>query len=110
MKRRNGHVVISCCAVLAAMLSATLAHAQFVRGGGEWTTNGGDAQRSAWVRTDPKISKASMEKPGFAFLWKQKVNNDARQWNSLTPVVLMDRYIGYRGFRSLGYVGASSDT
>src|SRR4051794_12520567 len=103
MKKRNGPVVISCF-----LLCAALANGQG-RGGGDWTTSGNDAQRSSWVRSDPKISKAGMEKPGFAFLWKQKLNNDARQLNSLTQAVLMDRYIGYRGFRSLGYVGGSSD-
>jgi outer membrane protein assembly factor BamB len=51
----------------------------------------------------------SMQKPGFQFLWKLKLNNDPRQLNSLTPPVLMDRYIGYKGFRSLGFVGGSSD-
>src|SRR5947209_1292864 len=102
--RWNGHVVISCCALAAG----AAVHAQG-RGGNDWTTAGNDAQRSSWVRTDPKISPAGMAKPGFAFLWKQKLANDARQLNSLTSAVLMDRYIGYRGFRALGYVGGSSD-
>src|SRR5947208_8458541 len=105
MKTRNGQVVISSC---CALLYVTGAFGQG-RGGGDWTTSGNDAQRSGWVRNDPKISKAGMEKPGFAFLWKQKVNNDARQLNSLTQAVMLDRYIGYRGFRALGYVGGSSD-
>ena len=48
-----------------------------------------------------------MAKPGFAFLWKQKVAYDDEQLNSLTEAVLMDRYIGYRGFRSLAHLGAS---
>ncbi len=26
------------------------------RGGAEWTTSGGDAQRSSWIRSDPRIS------------------------------------------------------
>src|SRR5436190_2899611 len=106
MNKRNGSVVISCCC--CALLCAVPANGQG-RGGGDWTTSGNDAQRSSWVRNDPKISKAGMEKPGFSFLWKQKLVNDARQLNSLTQAVLMDRYIGYRGFRSLGYVGGSSD-
>ncbi len=51
-----------------------------------------------------------MQKPGFQFLWKLQLNNQAKQLNSLTPAVLLDRYIGYRGFRSLGFVGGSSDS
>ena len=58
-------------AVLTAMVTS---HAQG-RGGGAWTTAGGDAQRTASVRTDPKISTASMQKPGFQFLWKRKLDS-----------------------------------
>ena len=42
---------------------------------GDWMTVNGDAQRSSWVRSDPKISRESMQKPGFTFLWKLKLNN-----------------------------------
>src|SRR6185312_10397978 len=100
MRIRVGHAALSCC---CALLCASASYAQFGRGGGEWTTSGNDAQRSSWVRSDPKISKADMQKPGFAFLWKQKLATDNRQLNSLTSTVLLDRYIGYRGFRALGF-------
>ncbi|HXA50908.1 MAG TPA: PQQ-binding-like beta-propeller repeat protein [Candidatus Acidoferrum sp.] len=106
MTRRNGQVVISSC---CALLCAAGAYAQGGRGGSDWATAGNDAQRSGWVRTDAKISLASMEKPGFAFLWKQKLASDPKQLNSLTEAVLLDRYIGYRGFRSLAHVGASGN-
>src|SRR5262249_21520501 len=86
---------------------AVVAFAQ--RAGVDWTTSGNDAQRSSWVRTDPKISVESLRKPGFQFLWKIKLDNDPRQLHSLTPVILLDKYTGYRGHKSLGFVGASSD-
>src|SRR2546422_3485763 len=79
------------------------------RGGQEWLTSNVDAQRSSWIRTDSKISKESMQKPGFQFLWKMKLDNEAKQLNSLTQPVLLDRLIGYRGFKSLAFVGGSSD-
>src|SRR5215510_11462191 len=79
------------------------------RGGQDWTTSNGDAQRSSWVRTDAKISKETMQKPGFQFLWKIKLKNEAKQLNSLTPPSTLERLIGYRGFRMLGFVGGSSD-
>ncbi len=82
------------------LLVTSLAQAQF-RGGPDWTTAGGDAQRSSWVRTDPKISPAAMEKPGFQLAWKLPLKGD------LGPAVLLDRYIGYRGFRSLAFVAGS---
>ncbi len=74
------------------------------RGGTDWSTNGGDAQRSYWVRTDPKISAATMAKPGFQFMWKVKLKNEP-----LSAPVLMDRYIGYRGFRTYAFAGGRGE-
>ncbi len=76
--------------------------------GGDWTTVGFDAQRSSWVRRDAKISSESLQKPGFQLVWKRKLDNTPRQLNALTPPALFDFYIGYRGFRSLGFLGGSS--
>ena len=78
----------------------------------DWMTSNGDAQRSAWIRADAKISKESIEKKGqegFQFLWKLKLKNTPRQLNSLMPPSTLERLIGYRGFRMLGFVGGSSD-
>lgn len=66
-------------------------------------TTGFDAQRSNWVRSDSKISRESLSKPGFALVWKMKIGGAP-----LTPPALMDFYIGYRGFRTLGFFGAVS--
>ena len=38
-----------------------------------------------------------------------KFDNDARQLNSLTQPVLLDRLIGFRGFKALAFVGGSAD-
>ncbi len=73
-------------------------------------TSGMDGQRSGWLRSDSKISDASMKKPGFQYLWKLKLNGQPKQLNSLTAPALLDFYIGYRGFRTLGFFGTSSDT
>ena len=97
---------LAAAAVLTALLP-TVAVAQ--RGSGDWMTSGFDAQRSYWVRNDEKISKASMAKPGFGLLWKTKPANVARQLNALTPPALLDFYISYRGFRTLGFFGGSDD-
>ena len=95
-------------AVSGALLSG-IAHAQFGRGAGEWNTAGGDAHRSFWTPTDGKISRASLAKPGFAMTWKVKLDNAPRASNALTPSLIMTGYIGYRGFRSLGFLSGSSD-
>src|SRR5436309_698930 len=96
-------------AILALISGAGVAHAQFGRGAGDWNTVGGDAQRSNWVRSAAKISKNALEKPGFASIWKVKVDNSPKQGNALTPALVMTGYIGYRGFRSLAFLGGSSD-
>src|SRR5262245_62856918 len=95
-----------------AMLAGML-HAQG-RGGAEWTTTGFDAQRSAWVRTDPRISVQTMTKGGdfgsFKFLWKLKLEYDPKAPTALTPPVLLDRIIGFRGFKSIAFVATQSET
>ena len=81
--------------------------AQFGRGAGDWMTAGIDAQRSSWIRTDGKISSAALQKPGFELLWKMKLDGGAKE--SFAAPMLLNSYIGYRGFRSLAYVGLSSN-
>jgi len=94
--------------VIASACGAALVHAQG-RGGGEWTTSQGDAQRSSWVRTDARLTKDAVQKGELKFLWKMKLDNETRQLNSLTTPVLMDRLISHRGFKALAFVGASAE-
>ena len=96
-------------AAFVVAMCAFPAHAQFGRGVGDYSTIGGDAQRSSWVRTDAKISPAALQKPGFELIWKVKLEGDARQANALTPAALLTFYIGYRGFRALAFSGGSAD-
>ena len=88
--------------------SVAFLHAQG-RGGAEWTTSGFDAQRSHWLRGDARLTKEAVQKGEFAHLWSMKIENANRQLNSLTPPVLLDRLIGYRGFKSLAFFGGSDD-
>ena len=78
--------------VMASACGAVIVEAQG-RGGGEWTTSQGDAQRSSWVRTDVRLTRDAVQKGELKFLWKMKLDNEARQLNSLTTPVLMDRLI-----------------
>src|SRR5262252_5149450 len=106
--RRFGSAIIICFACLVVLTGEARAQR-----GIDWMTGNGDAQRTAWVRADAKISKESLQdpkrKPGFQLLWKLKLNNKPRQLNSLTAPATLERLIGYRGFRMLGFVGGSSD-
>src|SRR5207247_3692697 len=59
-------------------------HAQVGRGTTEWLTAGADAQRTFWIRTDPRISVASMSQPGFERQWVAKLDNRTRGVNGLS--------------------------
>jgi hypothetical protein len=91
-----------------ALAAASAAFAQG-RGGPNWATTGSDAQRTSWVKTDPRISSDSMRKPGFQLLWKAKLENQPRQLESLTQPMLLPNIISYKGFKALAFVGGSSD-
>lgn len=85
------------CKMISALLLAMPLYAQ-------WNTAGADAQRSSWVRSDPKISRSRLQSPGFDLVWKLKLGGA-----SLTPVAVIDRYIGYRGFRAMGFLAGNAD-
>lgn len=90
------------------LLGATL-YAQVGRGGSEWLTARGDAQRTSWIRTDPKISVESMSSPGFELQWSAKLDmstNRARQLNGLTQGVTAN---GVTLFVPMSIVGGSSN-
>ena len=63
---------------VTSLFVASLALAQVGRGGSQWLTASGDAQRTSWVRTDDKISVEALEKPGFELQWKVKLDNRPR--------------------------------
>ena len=96
-----------------AAITSSLLHAQG-RGGVEWTTGGYDAQRTASIKTDPRISVQTMQKPGefgaFKFLWKLKLEYEPKAATALTQPILLDRIIGFRGFKSIAFVGTQSET
>jgi outer membrane protein assembly factor BamB len=73
----------------------------------DWTTQGFDAQRTSWVRVDPFISIENLSR--FQFLWKLKVDNESRHGNALTAPVALGNLMTFRGFKSLIFVGGSSN-
>jgi len=88
---------------LATLLAAGVITYAQGRGGAAWTTVGGDAQRTSSVRTDARISLASMQAPGFQFLWKRKLDSQP-----LTQPLLLPNIIAYKGFKALAFVGSAS--
>jgi outer membrane protein assembly factor BamB len=95
--------------LVSAILSAGAAWAQGRGAGGNWPTAGNDPQRTSWVRTDAKISKEAMQKPGFQLLWQAKLDNQPRELHSLTQPLLLQNIISYKGFKALAFIGGSAD-
>lgn len=115
MIRKSGGVVSAHAVLAGAVLGGALAIAAPLpaaaqgRGGQNWTTTSGDAQRTAWVRTDPRISKDNMQKPGFQLLWKSKLEAQPRQLHALTQPMLLGNIISYKGFKALAFIGGAGD-
>jgi outer membrane protein assembly factor BamB len=93
-------------AVLSVLVLGATVYAQVGRGGSEWLTAGADAQRTSWIRTDPKISVESMSSPGFELQWTAKLDNRARQLNGLTQGVTAN---GVTLFVPMSIIGGSSN-
>ena len=110
MKRQLSGVLV---VALSGAIVTSMLHAQG-RGGSEWTTSGYDAQRTGSIKNDPRISVQTLQKPGdfgaFKFLWKLKLEYDPKAATALTQPILLDRIIGFRGFKSIAFVGTQSET
>ncbi len=89
----------------ALLLTACAAHAQLGRTL-DWTTFGGDAQRTGWEKSDSKFTKDEVAKQ-FQLLWKVKPENPAK--SSLLAPVIIGNLIGYRGFKELAFIATSDD-
>lgn len=96
--------------ILCLFACATAGQSQGRGGGNDWMTDNADAQRTATIKVDSKINKDSVAKPGAVqFLWKLKLKNTPNQLNNLSAPATLERLIGYKGFRMLGFVGGSGN-
>jgi outer membrane protein assembly factor BamB len=105
MKRWTGAVAATAACAIAA---TAMLHGQG-RGSAEWTTSGLDAQRTGWLQSDARLTKDAVQKNELKFLWKAQFENAPRQLNSLTEPIILDRLIGFRGFKALAFIGGSAD-
>jgi hypothetical protein len=97
-------IVLSLAATAAVGAGVLFAQA---RSAPDWTTHGGDAQRTSWMPVDPYISIDNLSK--FQFIWKLKVDNQSRHGRALTAPVALGNLMTFRGFKSLIFVGGSSN-
>ena len=108
--RSPAGVIVHASSFVATAIAITAGAAAIfaqARSAPDWTTQGSDAQRTSWMRVDPFISLDNMAK--FQFLWKLKVDNESRHGNALTAPVALGNLMTFRGFKSLIFVGGSSN-
>ena len=85
----------NCLLAIGCALATAAGWAQGRNVGFEWPATGADAQRTGWLRLDPNISAENLSKPGFEFLWSEKLENAPRQSVSLSQGVTMNGLIGF---------------
>jgi hypothetical protein len=99
------------CRALAIVAVASCSAAVFAqgRGGQNWNTTNADAQRTGWIRTETRISVASVQQTGpngFQLLWKVKPEMPGSlQPGPLTQPVILQNLISHKGFKALLFVG-----
>src|SRR5437879_3542456 len=91
---------------LASLVAGNVTFAQVGRGWSDWLTPYADAQRTSWLRTDPKISIEAMSSPGFELQWTSKLDNQTRGLAGLTQGVTAS---GVTAFVPASLVAGSSN-
>jgi outer membrane protein assembly factor BamB len=87
--------------LLAPMLLAASARAA------DWTTFGGDPQRTNWAKEETELTKDSIKK--LKLEWKLKLNNASKELNSLTVPLIHSQVITPRGFKEVVLIAGASD-
>ncbi len=89
------------------LLALTLICAAHAQVSSNWTTFGGDPQRSGWERIETAISKDTVK--DLQLLWKMKLESQPKGTRPIMPPLIVGRVISYRGFKELAIVGTGSD-
>ncbi|MGH9146454.1 MAG: hypothetical protein ACRD1Q_07075, partial [Vicinamibacterales bacterium] len=73
----------------------------------DWTTDGGDAQRTGWVRGERILTRDNVG--GLKLTWKLETGNDPRALHSLLPALILSRVNTAEGSKQVGFVAGISD-
>ena len=97
MKRR---VLLAITAVLASL-------PLIAQRGTNWTTWGGDPQRTGWQRNETKLTPSGLK--AVQLLWKLKLENQPKALHSLHEPLILGNAITPHGFKELAIVAGSDD-
>jgi outer membrane protein assembly factor BamB len=73
----------------------------------DWTTFGGDPQRTGWARDETDLTKDTIKK--LKLEWSLKLDNASKELNSLTAPVIHSQVITPRGFKEVVLIAGASD-
>ena len=73
----------------------------------DWTTDGGDNQRTAWNKQEKTLTKDNVK--NLKLLWKIETHNQVRALHSLMPVLVARTAEYAGGVKQVGFVAGISD-
>lgn len=73
----------------------------------DWTTFGGDPQRSNWAKDETELTKDKIQ--NLKLEWKLKLDNVSKELNSLTAPLVHSQVITPRGFKEVVLIAGASD-
>src|SRR3954464_13564153 len=74
----------------------------------DWTTDGGDNQRTGWNKQEKTLTKDSVK--NLKLLWKIGTHNQVRALHSLMPVLVVGQLNTPAGVKQVGFVSVVSDS
>lgn len=73
----------------------------------DWTTDGGDNQRTGWNKLEKTLTKDNVK--NLKLLWKVETGNKVRALHGLMPALVLGRVITPTGVKQVAYVNGISD-
>ena len=73
----------------------------------DWTTFGGDPQRTGWAKDETDLTRDSIKK--LKLEWSLKLDNASKEMNSLTAPLVHSQVITPHGFKEVVLIAGASD-
>ena len=73
----------------------------------DWTTDGGDNQRTGWNKQEKTLTKDNVK--NLKLLWKMETKNQVRALHSLMPVIVVGQLDTPAGTKQVGFLAGISD-
>src|ERR1700693_1320186 len=79
----------------------------FLAWGGDWLTDGGNPQRTAWQKDEKILTLENVK--NMKLLWKLHLDNEPRQMHSLVPTLIVGQLNTKNGPREVAIETGVSD-